>query len=188
METRTTPRHARKTRMEPFCGHSSHRAPQGKLGSVLVNTPCLLKDVFQRIVQFRRDQCSRRWRRAGEFYGTVPLVHEINGAQSPWIKAGAAAPISLPPLSGQAGRRLCSLVTVHILHGASAAACPAVISYNGSVCEKGCLALFPGGDEKQLLCSNTVLTLTIMKWVINCFALMRPCVYCLQNYYTLHTR
>lgn len=75
--------------------------------------------------------------------------------------------------------RLRSVVTADILHGAAAAACPAVISYNGSVWERGCLALFSGGDEKQLLSSNTVLTLTIMKWVINCFALMRPCIYCL---------
>lgn len=166
-----------KTRMEPFQGHSPLRVPQGRRGSPVVNTPCLLKAVFQHIVHFRRDQCSRRWGSAGEFYTTIPLTHEINGVQSPCTGAGAAAPISSPELSGQAG--LCSLVTADILHGASAAACPAVISSNGSVWERGCLALFPGGDEKQLLCPNTVLTLTIMKWVINCFALMRPCIYCL---------
>lgn len=96
-----------------------------------------------------------------------------------WSHRGAAPciPTAFPALSGHAG--LCSPVTAHILHAASAAACPALISYNGSVCETRRLAFFPGGDEKQLLCPNTVLTLTIMKWVINCFALMRPCIYCL---------
>jgi len=63
-------------------------------------------------------------------------------------------------------------LTVDILHGAAGAVCPAAISYNGSVCENRCLALYPRADEKQLLHSNTVLTLTIMKWVINCFALI----------------
>ena len=63
-------------------------------------------------------------------------------------------------------------MTVDILHGVSVEVCPLVISYNGSVCKKCCLALFPKGDEKQLLRLNSVLTLTIMKWVINCFALI----------------
>lgn len=105
METCPTPCHTWKTRIEPFHGHSSHRALQGKAGLAMVDTPWLWKNVFQRIVPFPRDQYSRRWRSAGEFSTPVPLGHEINGEQCLWVQAGVAAPISLPLLSGQAPER-----------------------------------------------------------------------------------
>ena len=49
-----------------------------------------------------------------------------------------------------------------------------MISYNGSVPKNSCLPLIPERDEKVPLLSQAVLTLTIIKCVINSFALIRP--------------
>lgn len=75
---------------------------------------------------------------------------------------------------GPAQHLLCLPMTAAIFHGAPSSGCRLVISYNGSVSKNSCLPLFPWRDEKVTLLSQTVLTLTIMKCVINSFALIRP--------------
>lgn len=82
---------------------------------------------------------------------------------------------------GPAQRGLRLLVTAAIFHGAPSPGCWLVISYNGSVPKNSCLPLFLGRDEKVSLLSQTVLTLTIMKCVINSFTLIRPHISFFKN-------
>lgn len=99
-------------------------------------------------------------------------LRKINVTQS--LRVWHQGPHCLRIVHGLARRLLWLPVTVAIFHGAPSSGCWLVISYNGSVGENSCLPLFPGRDDKVPLLSQTVSTLTIMKCVINSFALIRP--------------
>lgn len=97
---------------------------------------------------------------------------KINATQSTWVWHHGSHCLSSVP--GPARHQLWLSVTGAIFHGPSFWGCWPVISYNGSVPKNSCLPLIPGREEKVPLLSQTVLILTIIKCVINSFALIRP--------------
>lgn len=97
---------------------------------------------------------------------------KINATQSTWVWRHGFHCLSSVP--GPARHQLWLPVTGAIFHGPPFWGCWPVISYNGSVPENSCLPFILGRDEKVPLLSQTVLTLTIIKCVINSFVLIRP--------------